>query len=198
MKRLFLLTAIFVSGLGFAASLALAHHEDKKAPTATFATGNKIDGSFTLVNQDGKIVTDKDFGKNKLIYFGFTSCPDTCPVTLHKIAKAVQMLGDKANSLDILFITTDPERDTPKAMKDYLAAFRPVVITGLTGTPAQIKDIEKKYKVYAEKIKSDSYTGYLMSHSSVSYLVGADGTLLDMIGNDSSADDMLKDLKSKI
>jgi protein SCO1/2 len=128
-------------------------------------------GAFTLVNQDGKTVTDQDFrGTWRLMYFGFTYCPAICPTELMKITEALDKLGDQANIITPLFISVDPERDTPDILKKYLTAFHPRFI-GLTGTVAQVEDIKKSYKVYAAKVKDDTMTDYTVDHSSFIYLM---------------------------
>ena len=187
----------FCTVLSLAPSVLQAHEEDSTAPPV-FATGQKIEAPFSLVDQEGHKVTDKDYHENKIIFFGYTSCPDTCPLTLHKIAKAVESLGPQASKVQVLFITTDPERDNPATMKQYLSSFGPVKIVGLTGTSAQIKKVETEYGVYVEKRKDDAMTDYEVDHSAVIYLVGPDSTLLDMYGIDSSAEDVAKGIKEKI
>ncbi len=134
-----------------------------------------IGGSFALTDQDGKIVKDSDFnGKPMLVYFGFSFCPDICPTDLALITNVMQQLGDDAKKIQPIFITIDPQRDTPVQLKKYLSNFYPGII-GLTGTAEQIADIVNKYHIYAKKIESKDISEYLMDHSAFIYLMGKDG-----------------------
>lgn len=139
-----------------------------------------IGGSFELVNQDGKTVTDKDFrGKYMLIYFGYTFCPDVCPTELQVITGALEQLGSKAKNIQPIFISVDPDRDTPEVMKDYVANFYPGMI-GLTGSGEQIAKAAKLYRVYYSKVleKNAPANEYTMDHSSIVYLMGPDGSFV--------------------
>jgi len=135
----------------------------------------KIGGFFTLVNQDGKTVTDADYkGKYLLVYFGYTYCPDMCPTGLQSIAHALDQLGADAKKVQTLFITIDPERDTPAKLKSYVASFHPD-IAGLTGSAAQIANVAHEYQVYYAKGEIVEGTDYMMDHSSLIYLMNPDG-----------------------
>ena len=156
-----------------------------------------IGGPFELVNGDGKTVTDRAWpGKYLLVYFGYTFCPDVCPTTLNEMAGALEQLGPKANLLQPLFITVDPKRDTPDAVKQFAAAFSPRLV-GLTGTQDQIAKAARAYrvffKVHAPKDgeKADEYT---VDHSSIIYLMGPDGRFIAPIRADLPADAMAKDI----
>ena len=136
-------------------------------------------GPFTLQDGDGKPVTDRDFrGKYMLVYFGYTFCPDACPTTLNEVADALDRLGAKADQIQAIFITVDPKRDTPAVMKQYVAAFSPHLI-GLTGSPEQIAQVAKAYRVYhTENRTGPGPNDYSIDHSSVLYLIGPDGKLM--------------------
>ncbi len=138
------------------------------------ATGvASIGGPFTLVDDTGATVTDKTlFGKPYAIYFGYRYCPDVCPTTLFDLTRWIKELGPDADKLNYVFVTVDPERDTPKLMHEYLASFDKR-IRGFTGTPAQIAKIAKEYRVYYKKIPT-SDGSYLMDHSAMIYLMTAD------------------------
>jgi len=138
-----------------------------------------IGGPFTLENGSGKTVTDRDFrGKYMLVYFGYTFCPDVCPTTLNAVADAMDRLGPAAKEIRPVFITVDPKRDTPSVVKDYAAAFGPS-ITGLTGTPDQIAQVAKEYRVYYAEHRTGPGAGdYTMDHSSILYLIGPDGSFV--------------------
>lgn len=136
-----------------------------------------IGGPFTLSDRDGKPVTDKDFaGKYMLVYFGFTHCPDICPTGLLLIENVLDQLGSDA--IVPLFITLDPDRDTPKVIGDYVAHFGERIV-GLSGTPEQIKQVAEAYKVYYRKVEDAEAPGdYMIDHSGYLYLMGPDGKYL--------------------
>jgi len=160
-----------------------------------------VGGPFRLTDQTGKAVGDLDFrGRYMLIYFGYSFCPDVCPTTLSVIAQALDKLGSDGKRIVPVFITIDPERDTPKVLADYMKAFGPNFV-GLTGSTAEIKEVEKKYRVYAVKKPVDPNNpkrGYGMDHSSVLYLMGPDGKLVTFYDEAIPADDLAKDLRGKI
>ena len=134
-----------------------------------------VGGPFQLVDQNGR-PADQDLlkGRWSAVFFGYTYCPDVCPTTLQALAQAEARLGDRAKALQVVFISVDPERDTPAQMKTYLStpAF-PKGAIGLTGTPAQVAAAAKAYRVYYQKDgKGD---GYAVSHSSIVYLMNPAG-----------------------
>ncbi len=180
-------------------------HESQLVPGLgrTVSTGvPQVGGPFRLTDHTGKPVTDQDFrGRYMLIYFGYSFCPDVCPTTLGVMAEALQKLGSDSRRVVPIFITIDPERDTPKVLADYMRAFGPQFI-GLTGNPAVIKDVEKEYRVYAVKRPLDpskgNAAGYGMDHSSVLYLMGPNGKLVSFYDEAISPDDLAKDLRQKI
>ena len=175
-------------------------HESEKVPGLgrVVSTGQAdIGGPFQLTDQSGKRVTDKDFrGRYMLIYFGYSFCPDVCPTTLAVMAKALEKVGDRSRRIAPILITIDPERDTPKVLEDYVKAFGPTFV-GLTGNAAEIKDVEKKYRVYAVKKPLDG-GNYGMDHSSVIYLMGPDGKLVSFYDEAISPDDLAKELKQRL
>lgn len=142
-----------------------------------------IGGPYALTNQDGVAVTDKTYlGKPLLMYFGFTSCPDVCPtdlVRMQRIVRRVEALGGP--SITPVFVTVDPERDTPMRMKDYTEAFGRDFV-GLTGTPAQIAQIAEAYHVYYKKVPYGDRGHYTMDHSSFAFLVDRKGRYVDHFG----------------
>lgn len=159
----------------------------------------KVGGPFTLVDHTGKTVTDADFrGRYLLIYFGYTYCPDVCPTTLQTMTEALDLLGEKAEKVQPLFITVDPERDTVKVLADYVKAFHPRLV-GLTGTADQIARAAKAYGVYYAKAEpSDPDAPYLMDHSSFVYLMGPDGRYLTVFPHGTTPEDMAATLKDVI
>ena len=135
--------------------------------------GGGIGGPFALMDGNGRTVTDKDFrGKWMLVYFGYTHCPDACPTALNDIANALDLLGPGKRDVATVFVTVDPERDTPAIMKDYVSSFD-TPITALSGSPAQIEAAMRAYRVYAAKHKTRD--GYDMDHSSIIYLMDKRG-----------------------
>jgi len=182
----------------------LLWHESETVPGLgrSVITGQAdVGGPFKLVDQTGKPVSDADFrGRYMLIYFGYSFCPDVCPTTLAVMAQALDKLGAESRRVVPIFITIDPERDTPQVLADYMKAFGPNFV-GLTGSAAAIKDAEKKYRVYAVKKPLDPArpnAGYGMDHSSVLYLMGPNGKLISFYDEAISPDQLAKELRQKI
>ena len=160
--------------------------------------GADIGGPYTLVDQDGKTVTEKNFaGQYKLIYFGFTYCPAICPTELQKISSVIKMIEKKdpalAAKIQPLFITVDPERDTSAVMREYVKLFHPRM-TGLSGSAAQTEDVKKKYRIYSAKVESERATDYTVDHSSFIYLMGPQDDLLGIYRSEDNADLIYADL----
>lgn len=153
-----------------------------------------IGGPFTLVNQEGKSVTQDILrGKVTLMFFGFTHCPDICPTALFEISEIMRALGKDADKTAALFVTVDPERDTPAVMKNYISSFDPH-IGALSGDAEAIARMLKAYRVYAKKVplKSDDYT---MDHSAAVYLMDRNGTFVSTFNIKRSAADAAADLR---
>jgi protein SCO1/2 len=150
-----------------------------------------IGGPFSLTGTDGKTVTDQDFrGRHMLVFFGFTHCPEICPAELQVIAQALDKLGDKAKTVVPVFITLDPERDTPKVMAEFVKSFGPNFV-GLTGTPDQIAAAAKAYRIAYTKIEDkDSPGDYSIDHSALAYLMDPQGRYLAHFAYGTSADEM--------
>lgn len=158
-----------------------------------------IGGPFTLVNGDGKQVTDRDFlGRYMLIYFGYTFCPDVCPTTLGKMAAALDRLGERGNRVQPLFITIDPKRDTPSVIRPYTTALSPRLV-GLTGTTEEIARVEKEYRVYAAEHRTgDGPNDYTLDHSGIVYLMGPDGRFVAVIRPDDDANAMAAEIAKNL
>jgi protein SCO1/2 len=154
-----------------------------RAPTGpeVATTGTAlIGGPFTLVGRDGKPVTDRAFrGKYMLIFFGFTHCPDICPAELQVMSAALDELGPKANEIIPIFITLDPERDTPPVVTGYVMNFSPRFV-GLTGSPEQIAEAAKAYRVTYSKFQEEGAKPdhYSIDHLALVFLMGKDGEYL--------------------
>jgi protein SCO1/2 len=166
-----------LAGAGVALALVIvvvmARSSGQQAPG-----GIDIGGPFELVDGTGKPVTQRDFaGKFLLVYFGYTHCPDVCPATLGGMAEGISKLPHDAQArLVPVFITVDPERDTPAVVGAYAHAFGPSFV-GLTGSAPEVAKVEQEYRVYAQKheLKGGDYA---MDHSSVIYVMGPDGKFL--------------------
>lgn len=161
------------------------------------AAGAPVGGSFALQNSAGKTVTDKTFlGKAQLIFFGFTSCPDVCSTVMADVAKALSDLGRDASKVQPIFITIDPEHDTPKRLAEYLASFDDRIV-GLRGTAAQTQAAVKAFRVYSKVRKTGADDmAYSMDHSAVLYLLKPDGSLGKLLSGDAPAHPLVDDIKS--
>jgi len=149
-------------------------HITGRSPLAIGPAIAAVGGPFHLEDQNGKPVSDEDMkGRPFLVFFGFVHCPDVCPTTLFEMSEVMRQLGKDADRVGALFITVDPERDTPAALKDYLSSFDPH-LRGLTGDPAAVNAAIKAYRVYAKKIPLEG-NDYTMDHTAVVYLMDRDG-----------------------
>jgi protein SCO1/2 len=138
----------------------------------------QVGGPFSLVNQDGRRVTEKDFlGRYTLVFFGYTYCPDVCPTELQVMTAALDEMGDRGKNIQPVFVSIDPERDTPETLKAYVGNFGGRLV-GLTGTPEEVAQAAKAYRVYYRKSDSGDPKNYLMDHSSIIYLMGPDGLFI--------------------
>jgi protein SCO1 len=172
LSRAVLMLGAFLCGLVLvlAAALLIIGRSSSPIGPAVAAVG----GSFHLEDQDGKPFSDVDMkGRPFLVFFGFTHCPDICPTTLFDISQVLRQLGKDADRAGALFITVDPGRDTPAALKDYLSNFDPH-LRGLTGDDAAVHAAIKAYRVYAKKVPLDN-GDYTMDHTAVVYLMDKDG-----------------------
>jgi protein SCO1/2 len=169
--RLLLVLGAFVAGLAlFSAVIFIVTGR----PPAPIAMPSAIGGPFQLVDQNSKPITDADLkGHPFLVFFGFTHCPDVCPTTLFEVSEVLRALGSEGKGVRALFVTVDPERDTPEKLKDYLSSFDARVI-GVTGDPEAITAIEKAYRVYAKKVPLDG-GNYTMDHTAIVYLMDKTG-----------------------
>ena len=160
--------------------------------------GAAIGGPFTLTDQNGRKVTDRDFaGKYRIVYFGYSHCPDVCPTDLQQIGEALTRFEKKdprrGAEVQPIFITVDPERDTPEALKPWVAAFHPRLI-GLTGTPDQIKTVAKEYAIFYQKGEVQPGGAYPVNHSRMAYLFGPDGAPIALLNQEGGADAIAAEL----
>ena len=159
-----------------------------------------IGGRFTLISQDGRPVTDADFrGKNILVFFGFTNCPDVCPLTLNNISRAMVLLGADANKIQPLFISVDPLRDTPNVLRKYLKHFDHRII-GLTGTPKQVVAVQRAYRIFAQRRNAvgGSSDDYLMDHTSISYMMDPNGEFKTFFSNGSTPEEFVTKIRQHL
>jgi protein SCO1/2 len=171
-SRLILMIAAFATGLVLSLSVVLLVAQRGSVP---LAQASAVGGPFKLVDQDGHTVTEQDVkGKPFLVFFGYTHCPDVCPTTLFDISEVFRKLGPDADRVAALFITVDPERDTPEALKNYLSSFDPH-LRGLTGDETAVDSAIKAYRAYAKKIPDSDGGGYTMDHTALVYLMDKEG-----------------------
>lgn len=153
-----------------------------------------IGGPFQLTDQNGKAVTDKSLkGKPTLIFFGYTHCPDVCPTSLFEISEVLRAMGKDADRVNAVFISVDPERDTPAIMKDYLSSFDPH-LEGLSGDPAETAKVITSYRVYAKKVPTKD-GDYTMDHTALIYLMDRDGRFVSPFNLKRSPEEAAADLK---
>jgi protein SCO1/2 len=190
---------VFALALGLAAWLGWMRFT---APPEGNMAGSTLGGAFSLIDQDGRPVTDADFkGKYRLVYFGYTFCPDVCPTDVAYAAKGLKAYEasrpDRAARVQPIFITVDPERDDPAALKAFVSAFHPRLI-GLTGTRAQIDAAKKAYGIYARKVETSDPGNYLVDHFAVFYLFGPDGAPIAFLPHGSSPQDVTAMLETHV
>jgi len=176
--------AILIVGAG--ALLGFAMRDNPKGAAGTMLA-SAFGGAFQLVDQNGKRVSDADLkGKWQLLFFGYTHCPDACPTALNEIALALDRLGEKRDKVGVVFITVDPERDTPEVLKNYVQSFDAGIVA-LTGSPEQVAQAAKAYRVYyAKHPRPDG--GYDMDHSAVIYVMDPQGRFTASFTPESTAD----------
>jgi protein SCO1/2 len=157
-----------------------------------------IGGPFSLIAADGSAVSDRTYrGKWQIIYFGYTYCPDACPVALTKLSLALEKLGADASKLQALFITIDPERDTQQALSEYLKSFDSRIV-GLTGSKAQIDDVAKEFRVYVAPQKSSDSKDYVVDHSAYFYLMDPRGDFVNVLAPDLSGEAIADRLRKEM
>ncbi len=166
-------------------------------PVETFK-GSEISGThlgqgWQLTSADGKSYTLASFaGKAVLVFFGYTQCPDICPTTLAELSQVMKLLGDKADRLQVVMITVDPERDTPEVLKAYVTSFDPRFL-GLSGTPEQIKQAASSFKAYYAKAAAAN-GGYAMDHTASLYLIDPKGESRVLLSNNAGAQTIAHDV----
>ena len=190
--RILAIGVAFLAGLVLCFGIVLVVTSRVSAPVAQQVA--VIGGPFKLTDQNGQAVSNQDLhGRPFLVFFGFTHCPDVCPTTLFEVSEILRALGRDADRTRALFITVDPERDTPSVMKDYLSSFDPH-LWGLSGDPAAIAAIAKGYRVYYKKVPLDQ-GGYTMDHTATVYLMDKDGRFVSTFSLKRTAEAAAADLR---
>jgi len=190
LARLALLMALVLACLG----LAACQHQDDAAWRLVQVTGHMPDLDFHLTDDQGKPVSGKDYrGKVVLLYFGYTHCPDVCPLTLAQLHVVMQRLGPLADNVRILFVSVDPARDTPDVMHAYVNAFDPRAI-GLTGSPSDIEALSKRYRSAFTREPDKGDGNYEVSHSSAIYVFDQEGKARLLSTPNNPQSDMVHDL----
>ena len=180
------------------AALAVSACNPAAPPEEPPLAGASIGGDFTLTNNKGQPVRWGDFaGKYRVVYFGYTFCPDVCPTDMQRVAQGLKVLkaqdASAAAKIVPIFITLDPARDTQAVVGEFAAAFSPDII-GLTGTPEQIDAVAKTFKVFYARGEAQPGGGYLVDHSNVTYLFGPDGAPIATLPTDKGAEAVATEL----
>jgi protein SCO1 len=200
MKMLRLIIWGLVAALIFGTVLLLVHGErlfGRSQQLTTLSQLKQLGGAFSSVTQNGLPFTQTNlYGKPSLMFFGFTHCPDVCPTALFEITQHLKALGPLADRINVVFVTVDPERDTPAQMKLYLGSFDPRII-GLSGSAAQTEAMTRAFAVFAERVTSKD-GGYTINHTASTYMMGADGVFRGMISPDESSEMALSKIRRLI
>ena len=152
---------------------------------------HRIGGPFALADPAGRRVALDDFrGKLVLLYFGFASCPDVCPTDLASVGQALRELGEAADAVQPLFVTLDPQRDTPAVLREYAAAFHPRFVA-LTGTEAEVRRVATDFKVYYDKVKLPGTGTYTIEHTAYTFLLDREGRFVTLFPPGTPAERML-------
>ncbi|KQN02282.1 MULTISPECIES: SCO family protein [Sphingomonas] len=180
-------------------ALALSACTASAPPAKPPLEGARIGGAFTLTDQNGQTVNEQAFaGKYRIMYFGYTFCPDVCPTDVQAIGAAVKKLETSdpvlAAKIVPVFVTVDPARDTPAVLKQFVSAFHPRMV-GLTGTDDQIARIKTEYAVYSSKGDASPGGGYLVNHSRQAYLMDPDGKPLALLPQEQGPDAVVTEIK---
>jgi len=187
------------ASLMLAVSLAACGKSPEKLQfKGTDITGAEYGRTLALTDQDGKSRTLADFkGKVVVVFFGYTQCPDVCPTTMSELAQVKKSLGKDGERVQGIFVTVDPERDTPAVLKGYMGSFDPSFVA-LRGTVEQTKDVAKEFKVFFAKVPGRAPDSYTMDHTAGSYVFDSSGKLRLFVRYGSGADALAADLKTLI
>jgi cytochrome oxidase Cu insertion factor (SCO1/SenC/PrrC family) len=195
--RPFLIVLLFIlAGFGGLGIYRAFHPAPKLAEVHQATSGTPlIGGPFSLQDPQGNTRTDQEFkGKWMWVYFGYTFCPDICPTGLQAMSDALKQLGPLGEQLQPIFITVDPERDTPESLKLYHSLFHPRFVM-LTGSKQQVQQAIQAYRVYAQPVKPEGATDYVIDHSSFIYLMDPEGRYVSHFSHETPAEHMVERLK---
>ncbi|MDP3709396.1 MAG: SCO family protein [Polaromonas sp.] len=181
--------------LAMTAGLLTACSADKPQFKSIDLTGADYAQGFSLTDQDGQVRTLKDFaGKIVVVFFGFTQCPDVCPTSLTELAQVKKLLGPDGDKLQAIFVTVDPERDTPELLKAYMGNFDPSFLA-LRPTLAQLPEVAKDFKIYYKKVEGKTPSSYSMDHSAGSYVFDGKGRVRLYTRYGSGAESLASDIR---
>ena len=190
--RMMLVLAAFLGGLVLCLGSILWFTGRGVGPVAT--APSTVGGPFNLTDQNGKPISNETFrGKPFLVFFGFTHCPDVCPTTLFEVSEVMRRLGPDADKTAALFVTVDPERDTPEMMKEYLSSFDPH-LSAATGSVEAMAAVAKAYRVYYKKIPTEG-GDYTMDHTAIVYLMDKNGNFVTPFNLRRKPEEAAADLK---
>jgi protein SCO1/2 len=190
MKKFFLFSILALLAVTALQISVTSGRTAQKQAVEAESGGAQIGGDFTLTDQNGKTVHAADYhGRIALVFFGFSHCPEICPVTLGTVTKAMEQLGPLADQVVPIFISIDPENDSPAVLKDFLANFDKRMV-GLTGTPEQIKQVAEAYKAYYSHPATPGAADYDIDHSAYIYMMGKDGKYMRLFPYDANAQDI--------
>ena len=193
--RLLMVAGAFLTGLILCFAVVLLVSGRLSAPSVSQVAS--VGGPFSLTDQNGRTVTDRDLkGRPFLVFFGFTHCPDVCPTALFEVSEVLRALGPDADRIRALFITVDPERDTPATLKDYLSSFDPRLLA-LSGDPEAVAAVAKAYRVYFKKVPL-SEGGYTMDHTAIVYLMNKEGRFVSPLNIKRPTDAIVADLRKHL
>ena len=192
-----------------AAAFALWQSQNS-SPDAEAQGAALVGGPFELVDHTGRLVTQAAYaGDYLLVFFGYTFCPDVCPMTLGRVSVALDAPGESVERVRPLFISVDPERDTPEVLAAYVVAFHPRIV-GLTGSAEQIKAVAKAYRVFYLRVEEEGRTSaedymmdhstedYMMDHSTIAYLMAPDGRYLRHFSNGTNPETMAASIRDEL
>ncbi|MCD6074865.1 MAG: Classical-complement-pathway convertase [Rhodospirillales bacterium] len=195
----FILIVIAAAAGGVLFAYQSAQDESVRVTAKGFSGLARIGGTFQLTDHHGRTVSDTDLrGRPALIFFGYTQCPDVCPMTLLRLTEALELLGHDFEAIQPVFITVDPLRDTPEVIADYISNFDPRFI-GLTGTRQQIAGVERAFAVYAKAAEgAEKNANYLVDHTALTYLMGPDGAFRAFIQQTLSPSEMAQKIREHL
>lgn len=196
-RRLWLIGIPILIAIGAALLLWRPAEDEQRVSSAPSAGSLTFGGPFTLVDHTGRTVTEKDFlGRYQLVFFGFTQCAAVCPTTLQTISLAMNELGELADSVQPLFISIDPERDTAELLAEYVSYFDKRIV-GLTGTPSQVGVAAKAFHIYYRRVR-DKDGSEQIDHTATMFFMGPDGKYLTFIHPDASPQKIAQVMKMKM